>query len=224
MYLLASRQRPHKLALFAEAYRETLATEPVTILVDEDDPTLHSYHSINLPAPLMYEVSAPGLPGQKVNNWISNNLQSVDYVGVLGDDVLPRTVGWDRCLAAESQRDGGIIAYARDGIQDDRLATHPVIGKQLLQVLGWFTPPQLAHYYADNFWTISGRKLNRLRYAADIYLEHMHPAGGKARADAISNRLQQMYTRDTTAWEDMQIFGDVEIYINRLLRIVGRHG
>ena len=67
-----------------------------------------------------------------------------------------------------------IIAYGDDGIQGQNLPTHPIVTKELLELIGYFFPPCLHHCYGDNFWKRLGQDCKNIFYLPAFKIDHKH--------------------------------------------------
>lgn len=176
MFILPTRGRPEGLKRFVEACERTRAWGwPCRVRVDADDPALPGYHALALPPWFTLRV------GPRISNAPSLNEQfaaepSWSFYGVLADDVVPETVGWDRALIVAAGRDG--VAFANDGIQGSKIATHPVLGGDFVRSLGFIALPGLKRLYADNVWTEIAKDRGVLRYVPDVSVRHLHFSNG----------------------------------------------
>jgi hypothetical protein len=148
--------------------------------LDEDDPALGEYRKINYPHWWLVHVGEPvGLGG--VYKWVFETFPNLDYYGFLGDDLIPRTMHWDKKLIEAAGV--GDISYGDDGNWGEKLATHPTIGGELVRQMGWLCYPGLQKLFIDTVWHTIGARLGRLHYLPDVKLEHMHYLFGKAEHD-----------------------------------------
>ena len=103
----------------------------------------------------------------------------------LGDDHVPRTLGWDRILLDAIEAMGGTgIAYGDDQIMRDRLPTAPVISSNIVAALGWMCEPSLSHFCVDNVWKDLSQAAGCLAYVPEVIIEHLHWINGGALLDA----------------------------------------
>lgn len=103
----------------------------------------------------------------------------------LDDDHWPQTPGWDQLyLNALDSLGGTGVVYGNDLFQRDRLPTTPGISTDIVRELGWYAPPELQHWYCDNFWLELGKRSDRLAYLPDVIIEHRNVQAGKAPDDA----------------------------------------
>ena len=122
---------------------------------------------------------------------------NLGWYGLLADDVVPRTDGWDQSLIEAAGTDR--LAYCDDGFQGENLATHPVVGGDMIRSIGWLCCTELGHSFADTALHTIAKLSGRATYLADVRLEHMHPLAGKAASDP-TYRYAQDFVRDTWAW------------------------
>ena len=174
LVICPSRGRPHNIDQLLDCWATTDATAELVICIDDDDPTAGDY-----PAGVMVG------PRKSLTGWINHvaalNVDTHDVVGMIGDDVRPRTAGWDAELAGSLKPMG--IVYGNDLHQSEALPTHPFLDMEIVRRLGYMAPPTLPHLYIDNFWKVIGERLGTLTYRPDVILEHMHPHAGKAPMD-----------------------------------------
>lgn len=103
----------------------------------------------------------------------------------LDDDHWPQTHSWDALyLDALEQLGGTGVVYGNDLFQRDLLPTAPGISADIVRELGWYAPPELQHWYCDNFWLELGKRSGRLAYLPDVIIEHRNVQAGKAPDDA----------------------------------------
>lgn len=208
---MPSRGRPAAAAATIEAIRDTavLADTFTVVGVDSDDPELGAYRALGTGwygRHVTLVVLEPAETGNlaKASNALARRILSAEpdaIIGNLGDDHRPRTPGWDCAIADALERPG--IAYGDDLIHGERLPSAPFISGELVRRLGWYFMPALEHMYVDDATRELGLAAGRLRYLADVVIEHMHPAVGKAEWDASyrkSNAPEAM-SRDRAAYE-----------------------
>jgi hypothetical protein len=169
-----SRGRPHNLQRLSNALQETCTGDyELLARIDSDDPTLKEYlelenvelvvgprifftHSVNELAQIALE-------------------QGFTHLAILGDDVLPETVGWDTKMIAALNNKMGVV-YGSDGLEHlhgPDLPTHVVVPIQMYEKLGWIGLPTSRHLFCDNTWRELG-KLTRFIYLKDVKLSHLH--------------------------------------------------
>jgi hypothetical protein len=185
MFILPSRGRPELLQRFILAYKITEAEAPVTVVLDDDDTS--NYKELKFPSNWMVSIHEHGTTMvAKVNQAFECLDDETDFVGFMSDDVVPFTPNWDSILI-ESAGDWG-ISYGRDGIQNEKLPTHGVMGRKLANALGWVFLPELRHLYGDNYWREIGLGIGELHYHNNVEIQHFHFSNGKAAYDETYRR------------------------------------
>ena len=176
---------------------EVTTDADLLVAVDEDDPHVREYGTDVQVMP----GHTPGL-GPILNTLTSQFASQYDYIGFLGDDHRPRTVGWDRMLIDELHGKPG-VAYGDDLFQGKKAATAVVISTDILIALGYMVPPGVLHLYMDIFWIQLGMDLGNVQYCPWVVMEHMHPSAGKGTWDDGYSRANSIvaYSRDEWAYE-----------------------
>lgn len=187
MFILPSRSRPDSLRRFLDAYKRTDASSSICVILDRDDPLLEDYLTIDYPSNwqiLYMDKDVWGLSGRINQAFDMFGYES--YYGLLGDDALPRTGGWDRELRESAGRSR--IAYPNDLLRKGELCTHPVIGGDLVRRVGWLALPDVKALYIDTAWMYLGRLAGLLTYHPNVIVEHLHWSADKAPMDATYRR------------------------------------
>jgi hypothetical protein len=150
----------------------------------------------------------------RLNAEAIKHVDSFDIIGSLGDDHLCRTRSWDSMIqgAVYSMGLSGVV-YPDDGFQHWACATAPFITTDIVKALGWYAPPQLRHFWVDDFWLELGQAVGALRYLGDVLIEHMHPAADKAEHDATYHDNSAHVEDDRCGWAEYMLTsfaGDIE--------------
>jgi hypothetical protein len=170
MFILPSRGRPHNINRFIAAYKRTYASSLVIVYVDADDPMLKQYQMIRYPEKVMPCVLSTrlGIGGITERAFQVNRHDS--YYGFLADDVVPMTHEWDlKLIEAAGTKE---LAYPDDGIYHEAIATHPVIGGDLVRAVGFLSLQGCKSYYIDTFWSTLTHHLGIRHYLPDIVYQH----------------------------------------------------
>lgn len=208
MFSLPSRGRPHNLQRFLDAYEATGAKAPVWLRLDEDDPRLADYDTIDLP-PHWSKTVGKRHPN-RCNGCVAEMFElfpDEPNYGLMADDLIPRTQGWDAKLVEAAGRD--CLSYGDDGLNGESLATHPVVGGELARAIGWLVLPTVLHSFVDTALFAIAYRAGRLRYLPEVKLEHMHPLAmnenhqPKAEMDE-TYRFAEVYTHDQAAFYKWQ--------------------
>ena len=187
--LVPTRGRPDNLARLWQGFLDT-CVEPTRLiaLVDNDDPQLVGYQALadRLEGePFFRMVSGPRLRlGPTLNVAAPIWALRSDAIGFMGDDHLPRTVGWDGRYLAALERLGSGLVYGNDRIQGAALPTQVAMTSDIVLATGAMVPPGAVHLWLDNAWLALGQALDAITYLPDVVVEHMHPIAGRAEWDA----------------------------------------
>lgn len=205
--LCPSRGRPEQARDLLDSIRASSATNGVELILrlDSDDPRLHDYGDLVTGSDVRIIVDQRVVLSQCWNDAAA--CASWDVLMLCGDDIRFRSLDWDKLVmdAIWSVPDHLVLVHGRDGIQDDRVATHPFLHRRWMETVGYFVPPLFASDYNDLWLTEVADMIGRRRYLPDIYTEHMHPVVGKGPMDQThlerlerhrSEGVDQLY-RDT---------------------------
>lgn len=199
--LAPSRGRPQNIMRLSEAVARTTVL-PCHIFVRLDDDDSSEYPEL---ANVTY------FKGKRIFYAASLNelaevakKQGYTHLALLGDDVVPETVGWDKTLM-ESVLELG-VAYGSDGLEHLHgadLPTHVVMPMEMYSRLGWVGMPKLRHLFCDNVWRELGN-LTKLNYHSDVKLSHYHRWNKKAADDDTYRQANDKKKReaDRQAFED----------------------
>lgn len=193
--IVPTRGRPQKLAELWTAFTETCTGETrLFACVDDDDSELAEYKRIHEAA---YEegtadrddprflllIAGRRRLGGTLNMVAPYQAGWAPYLGFMGDDHRPRSVGWDTAYMAELARLGTGLVYGNDLIQGANLPTQVAMTSDIVLATGHMVPPGAVHLYLDNAWLALGRALDAITYLPDVVVEHVHPIAGKAAWD-----------------------------------------
>src|ERR1043165_4666319 len=211
MWLLPSRERPANLARFFDAYKKTGATTPGLVLLGPADGERFDYPS--LPFGWSYVVCARDTQGEKIAE-VWPQIESCTWFGLIGDDCVPETPGWDRRLV--DSLDGANIVSCDDGwLAPARLGNCWVMSGDLVRNVGYIFAPRMRHLYVDDLWEEIGRGAQCWTVLMDVKVAHRHVLTGEAPADAThravygadrSDPSRGMWPGDTEAFEAWKEF------------------
>ena len=193
LVIVPSRNRSKNIQDFYDLFIANSEISDLCIGIDEDES--EDYPKLNN---VIYDVNPNMKLCPKLNLISSKYIDQYKYICFLGDDVRIKTKGWDSILTVPLQNKAG-IAYGNDLLQGKALPTGVVISSSIIKTLGYMVPPELKHFYMDNFLLDLGNKINRIYYFDNVTLEHLHYANGKAEID-------KTYMSANTADEDFQSY------------------
>lgn len=179
MWVCPTRSRPDNLGRLIEAYRATGATTPVALLLDECDPALPSYLALTLPRGWDRRIGKrDGLSG--IYNRFFAVAPRLEWYGLIADDVVPETEGWDRRLIETAGDDGMAVP---SGGETTGGCPHFVLGGDLVRSMGWLSLPDLDRLYIDTVWGDIAKAKGVYRDCPEIMLRHRHFSNGLAPFD-----------------------------------------
>jgi hypothetical protein len=186
LMIVPTRGRPQNARDLYTSWMATVTgNSQLLFVVDEDDPQLESYRT-----QMAWMLNAQLLIGPRLRMVGSLNAAATSqgvqykYVGFMGDDHRPRTLGWDTRFIEVLAKSPASIVYGNDLLQGEKMATAVAMTSDIIQTLGYMVPSSLVHLCADLVWCEWGKTLGTLTYLDNVVLEHMHPANGKALNDA----------------------------------------
>ena len=216
LVIVPSRGRPASIARMLDAVHATShARTHLHVAVDEDDPELPRYEHVMRQAggsdDTLETGPRKGLCGT-TNDVAVRRAGEYPFLASLGDDMVPRTPGWDAALIRAINDMGGTgFSYPWDGVRED-IPEAVVLSSDIVKALGWMCEPSLAHWYPDNVWADLGRSAGCLRHCRAIAVDHLNPATGQVRADATNRDNGRSLDADRDAywaWRATRMAGDI---------------
>ncbi len=193
MWVCPSRHRPGNIVRFLAAGP---APTPFWLRVDSDDT---GYAGLRLPEHWAL-VSGPRMGLAALYNEAFAACPDRSFYGVLADDIVPETPGWDSALIEAAGTDG--LAFGDDGINGPAHATHFVLGGDLVREFGWLALPGLSRIYIDTVWADIARARGVFRYLPNIKLTHLHFSNGRAFWDATYRKPGKAFDKAVyQAWK-----------------------
>lgn len=227
--IVPTRGRPENAARLETAFRDTDTLNAVPVFVaDREDPKLPGYQQAldegRIRRLLVHD--GPGGTGLCYPlNFAARRYASVyEAIGFMGDDHLPRTVGWeDKILDALDSLEPRVV-YGNDLLQGPNLPTAVFMQSRMIRAMGVMAPQVMRHLYLDNFWKELGERLNGLVYLPDVVIEHLHPAAGKAPMDDGYQRVNAPAAdrSDREAWLAYRDSGLFEALLRQVRDEYGR--
>jgi hypothetical protein len=210
LVIVPSRGRPENIRRLLQAYDTTKAYAPLLVAVDDDDPMLDEYCSLQRSSedgdvfPFALQIG----PRRSLSGWTNDiavdRAPAYTALASMGDDHVPRTLHWDQRVIDTLHELGTGLCYGDDLHQGARLPTACFVTSDIVAALGYMSPPEMSHFYCDDFWRDFGNDLARLRYLPDVVIEHLHPAAGKAPTDALYDECGAGMEADLIAYRAYQ--------------------
>lgn len=171
MWLLPSRGRPH---LAQRLFDTGNFKTPGLLILDVDDAA--KYEPVSLPDGWEKIVRPRMFLSGKINAGFEYRPQEPWY-GVLNDDHVPMTEGWDEKLIASLK---GPLAWPQDNYAD-RISV-PVMDGDFARSIGWVACPDLKHFYLDDVNELIADCFGCSR-TEDIVVSHEHVNAGRMAPD-----------------------------------------
>jgi hypothetical protein len=198
LIVVPSKGRPEMMQSFIESWQLTTSGKSdILVGLDDDDETKTKY-----PISVNRALMVNGYELNKKNNILATYGASKGYpiIGCLSDDFIFHTKGWEDQIIEWQEVNKG-ICYGNDLLQGANLPTAPFIHSSIITALGYAAPPELIHYYIDNYWLELGMRLDKLKYFPDIIIEHKHWSSGKSIKDETYSNSEKLMTQDRETWD-----------------------
>ena len=216
LVIVPSRGRPQSIARLLDSVHATSRLQThLHVAVDEDDEKLPQYQAVMDKAGAegdVLEVGARKGLCAWTNEVAVRRAAEYPFLASLGDDMVPRTPGWDRALARGIQDMGGTgFTYPWDGTRED-IPEAVVMSSDIVAALGWMCEPSLAHWYPDNVWADLGRGAGCLRHLRAIAVDHRNAFAGQGKPDATARDNGRSLNADRDAywaWRRERMAGDI---------------
>lgn len=227
LVIIPTRGRPHAIPEIMQAWDDTGATADVLFCVDKDDPELAAYRQqakayAGDDRVRFVHWARKRLCGT-LNQAAVKNADAYRFLAFLGDDHRPRPADrpWDErfreCLSG-----GPGIVYGNDLLQGEKMATAVAMTSDIVTTLAVMVPPVLEHLCADLVWIDWGVGMQRITYLADVIIEHLHPAAGKAPTDAGYEEVNssEQVSKDAAAYYEYRDGGGLAADLEKLRKLV----
>lgn len=212
LVIVPSRGRPRNIARLLSAVHATRQADThVHVAVDEDDPEASAYQAVMDDAGADGDVlevgSAKGLCAW-TNEVAVRKAGSYPSLASLGDDMIPRTPGWDRALIRGIADMGGTgFTYPFDGVRQD-IPEAVVMSSDIVTALGWMCLPDVAHWFCDDAWAALGKGAGCIRHLRAIAVDHVR---GPADPTSAGNGKSFEADRDAYwAWRHSRAADDIK--------------
>lgn len=212
LVLLPVRHRRDLAIRCAQSFADTAQDAEMLIISDADD---DSYDGIDWPERVRTQVMAEWMPYVPKINTVALK-QAPDYKALfaIGDDCVFETPSWDAIMMKALDGMGGTgIVYPQNHRRND-VPEQWMTSTDIVQALGWFANPVLAHYWTDNTLADIGNAARCLKFCPDAVVRHHHySVDPTATRDGIYVNCEEMFgARDAAAyqaWRRDQMAADV---------------
>lgn len=181
MFFLPTYRRPGRCQDTLDACVTTGMTAPGLVIVNGKD---KAYDGLKLPENWKKVVLPKNLGFCGAMRWVVEHYPDEPFYGILTDDQIPVTDGWDAKLIRAAGTDH--VSSSNDGWQaPQRMHGAICLGGDLVRKLGFITPPGPWHSFTDDFWEEIGRTFGIWDCLMDVMVEHHHPGNGTGPNDSL---------------------------------------
>lgn len=179
--LVPSRGRPDQLARFLASVAATVESPhllEIVLVLDEDDGA-----SATITHPNLRIVRAIGPAGRRMGQLNQDGYRAARgrYVMLLNDDVIVRTAGWDRLLAAHLAAipDEVVLLHVNDTLMRHHLCTFPLVSRFVCEQAGGICPEEYERYRIDDhlediFNLLAALGERRTIHLPEVVFEHLN--------------------------------------------------
>jgi len=222
--IVPSRGRPHLMERLLESWKRTTSGySRIVMVLDGDD----QYHYNEVHDKYMKEsgVELAILFGErqmltsKLNAFCSDwEKEGSIGVGFMGDDCVFMTPGWEAPIIQWLEENKG-ICYGNDLLQGEALPNNVFIHVDIIAALGFMAPPELKHYFIDNYWRELGVSIGKIHYFPEVVIEHRHWSNKKQEKDTIYTEAERLIGEDRTAWDQYRLTGKMSEDVNKIISL-----
>lgn len=203
LWVMPSRRRPEALKKFFEAAAKTGMQTGGLILIHKDEmqEMKDAYMAIDLPNGWNWWTTVGEGYAAKVQEFVADQFsKDYDWIGILADDLSPETKGWDGALV--SRLNGFNIVAANDGWQAPKKANGALVySRKLLDAVGYFAPPGMAHLFIDDVWETLGADTGCITFALDVMVRHRH-ASITGVQDSTVDKVKSFWPNDEAVFRE----------------------
>ena len=171
MWLVPSKGRPH----LAQRLFDCGIKEPGVLIINTEDE--RDYRQVKIPEGWKRIVTQPAWLSYALNRGFANHPDEPWY-GILNDDHLPKTEGWERAIIDAAGTNG--IAWPHDNYAK-RISCH-VKGGDLVRKLGWFVCPSIKHFWLDDVDELIAKHVPAT-FLEHVIVSHEHVNAGRMQPD-----------------------------------------
>lgn len=180
MWVLATLDRPAFLKETLWHMTDTGTSTPGVVVVNGS--AREDYAGIDLPPNWTMEFLPRNLGLCGALNWAFEKFPNEPWYGLIGDDMVPKTQGWDARMLAEITPTTMVSCNDNWQAEHGRLTVY-MVGGDILRALGYWMPPGMWHCYSDDFWEAIGNDFKIWKFLKDVIVETISPHKGDIAQD-----------------------------------------
>jgi hypothetical protein len=201
--IVPTRNRPEQCRRLIKSFEDTTDNAQLMFVIDGDD---KSYDGFDWKGHGCAEMNPRASLSQKLNHTAMKILDDYDEIMWQGDDHEFITPHWDaKFLQARGESGSGWL-YPNNGRRADVPETWSV-SRDIVEALGWYANPALAHYYIDNSTAELGKRAGVIRLVPDVQITHHHYSVDKeTEYDGLYKETEQLFgQRDLEAFQQWRV-------------------
>jgi len=223
IWLLPSYKRPHRLQKLLGSIIEAGCASRGLVLIDAKDD--HDYSNVKVPdgwGIIKLTLETNGRCAV-LNQFFKDN-PGFAWYGMLEDDQVVRTSGWDKAMVEACEPFGFVTANDK-WLTPTRLRGAKVVGGDLLRMMGKFAPDGCRHSFMHEFHEDIATNFRCAKNLEDVIVEEEHPNNQKAEVDDVYRRSTSWLQHDQTAFsrycneERLGLFQKLGAATNKLVRV-----
>lgn len=199
MWIFATRNRVDNCKRFIRLWKETEASSPVYLRLDDDDPALEEMKSLPWPKEFILNIG-PRVRLAGSMEEMFKNYPNEPFYGLLADDLMPGTLHWDQKLINAAGLDN--LSYADEVFEKRIRICHPCVGGDLVRHVGFFAVPGIRHFCTDTFWEELYHYFGKENRQYDVTLAHAHFNFNQSARDQTYDESQAIKTNDTQIFRE----------------------
>ena len=159
------------------------------------------YEGVELPPGWRIEFMDRNLGLCGALNWAFENFPNEPWYGLIGDDMVPKTPGWDQLMLSALTPTGMVSSNDNWQAESGRLTVY-MVGGDLLRALGYWMPPGLWHCYSDDFWEAIGNHFQNWTFLKDVIVETISPHKGDIAQDPTNVVAYSRMSKDKRVFDE----------------------
>lgn len=199
MWAFPTRSRLSNCDRFIQGWNNTLASTPVYLRLDEDDPELSDILKLNWPSEFEVVVG-PRIKFSQAMQEMFMKYPNRPWYGMLADDLILKTDKWDEKLINRARTN--YISYGDEVHEKKIRICHPCINGDLVRLVGFFGLPVVEHFGTDTLWEEIHHRFKFDGLVEDVILEHAHFNFGQSLLDDTYNGSQSIKGKDRAAYRE----------------------
>jgi hypothetical protein len=214
--VVPTRGRPEQCKRLIKSFEENTDNATLLFVIDGDDKT---YDGFDWQGHGCGEVNPRASLTQKLNHTVQQLLPDFDEIMWQGDDHTFETPHWDTKIAEVREEFGPGWLYPNNGRRSDVPETWTV-SSDVVETMGWYANPTLAHYYIDNTIAEIGKRAGIIRWVPDVQIVHHHYSVDKTQTyDELYKETERLFgDRDLKAFQQWRASTEVVAVISQLRR------